>query len=303
MEKKNVLILIILLVVGFCAGLLVLMGVGGGLYYLSQRRASTVALPSPETAILSPTDIPTLSQQNSPQTPQLPATTQEPAAEPQPNVDFNGIRFFLSPQLAQGVLPELISAAEGDPAQSMPGEIHPEYTQFTLQGYLLADTFHDPRIYVYPLPAYRSMDGVVDDVANRLSGIIEKQPEQIESLPFLPLWNAAQQFHAQLKFIEFKNGRGVRFITQFAQSYVVINNTDLFYSFQGISEDGEWYVAMVLPVSHPSLPSSPDASGVEPLNAETYYQQMSDQLSLLGGETFSPSLILLDELVSSLRVK
>lgn len=303
MEKRTILILVVMFVVVICGVLIILTGLGGGLYFLSQRRAQNFVLPTAENAIVSPTDIPTLQPESTTPPYLSPSSAPETTVEPEPNVDFNGIRFYLSPELAQGVLPELISAAEGDAAQTMPGEIHPEYTQFTLQGYILTNTFHDPRIYVYPLPDYRSLDSAVDDVASRLAELIEKQPEQVDTLPFLPLWNAAQQFHAQLDYIEFKNGAGIRFLTQYAQYYAPINNTDLFYTFQGISQDGEWYIALVLPVSHPTLLSTAEEGGGEPSDPVTYYQQISEQISGLDEQSFIPSLFLLDELVVSLRVK
>ncbi|MFZ5807834.1 MAG: hypothetical protein ACOY16_00995 [Chloroflexota bacterium] len=306
MKKRSVALIGALVLILFCS-LVVLIIAGAGAIYFFQRRAETNIMPTNEAWLDggSSVGMPTLEPSPPNPVPQTPTVSTVPAAPPQPvpNVDFNGIRFYLDPRLAQGVLPELVSAAPGDPAQSMAGEVHPEYTQFTFQGYVLSNTFHDPRLYVYPLGEYRAMDGAVDEIANRLSELLVKQPEQVEELPFLPLWNAGQVFHAQVQYLDFKNGSGVRFLTQYAQSFVVVNNTELFYTFQGITADGNWYIAAVLPVSHPSLPESWESSQVEPTDAERYYQQIGEQLTAESGESFTPSLSLLDELIRSLSVK
>lgn len=319
MNKTLVILLVILVVIFiFCIGLACL---GGGFYLIRQRR--TVALQETATSaalltMLEPTLTPspfitaTPACTNLQGTPaaecgslatSTPTEQPSPTAEKTPNVDFNGMQFYLDTRLAQGVLPEIVPAAPGDPSQSMAGEVHPEYTQFTLQGYMLRDTFHSPRIYIYPLNDYRAMDSAVDEVGNRLNQILDEKPSDVENLPFLPLWNAGQMFHAQMEYIEFKNGRGVRFLTQYGQAVYPINNHDMFYTYQGLSDDGLWYVAAVLPVSHPLLPASYDGGDPGIGDPASYFSQVSAQLSALDPNSFNPSLLQLDELVSSIRVR
>ena len=320
--NKNLVILLIVLVIVFvfCIGLI---GIGGGIYFVSHRRAVALQETATSAALLamleptltpSPVITPTSECTNAQGTPSaecgvLPTSsptaqpTPTPEGEKTPNVDFNGMQFYLDTRLAQGVLPEIVPAAPGDPSESMAGEVHPEYTQFTLQGYVLRDTFHSPRIYIYPLNDYRTMDSSVDEIANQLTQLLEEKPTEVENLPFLPLWNAAQMFHAQISYLDFKNGKGVRYLTQYGQAVYPINNHDLFYTYQAISDDGLWYVAVVLPVSHPLLPAS--YSGGDPgiSDPESYFSQVSTQLSALDPNSFNPSLLQLDELVSSIKVR
>ncbi len=323
--NKYLIILLILFVVVivFCIGITVL---GGGLYWIKQRRAAALSETATSAALLAAleptlTALPTYPSESSTALPDCtdaqgtpsgacgsPATTPttappSPTAEKTPNVDFNGMSFYLDPRLAQGVLPEIVPAAPGDPSQAMAGEVHPEYTQFTLQGYILRDTFHSPRIYIYPLNDYRTLDSSVDEIASRLTQVLEEQPAQAENLPFLPLWNAGQMFHAQIKYLDFKNGKGVRYLTQYGQAIYPVNNHDLFYTYQAISEDGLWYVAAVLPVSHPLLPASYDGGDPGINDPQSYFAQVSTQLSALDPNSFNPSLLQLDELVSSLKVR
>ncbi|MGB9641302.1 MAG: hypothetical protein ACPL4H_10345 [Anaerolineales bacterium] len=318
--NKKWLIFLVAVVILACLCLIVV-GVGGGFYYLSQRRAHAINPTATAEAILAqleatPTfNVPTPTfnagecAQGSTGTACVTPTQSPPPEQPTPtsekaaNIDFNGMSFYLDTRLAQGVLPEIVPAAPGDPSQTMAGEVHPEYTQFTLQGYILKDTFHTPRIYIYPLNDYRTMDSAVDDIANRLAQLLAEQPSQVESLPFLPLWNAAQMFHAQVQYLEFKNGKGVRFLTQYGQALYPVNNHDLFYTFQGISSDNMWYVAMVLPTSHPLLPASYAGGDAGISDPVSYFNQVSTQLSALDPTSFNPSLLMLDELVHSLQTR
>lgn len=323
--NKNLVILLILfmILIVFCIGVA---GLGGGLYWISQRRAAALNETATSVALLAaleptltaspiyPPESPTAlaectNEQGTPSgacgapATNTPTALPSPTAEKTPNVDFNGMSFYLDTRLAQGVLPEIVPAAPGDPTQSMAGEIHPEYTQFTLQGYILRDTFHSPRIYIYPLNDYRAMDSSVDEMANRLTQLLAEQPAEAENLPFLPLWNAAQMFHAQIKYLDFKNGKGVRYLTQYGQAVYPINNHDLFYTYQAITDDGLWYIAAVLPVSHPLLPVSYDGGDPGINDPQSYFTQVSTQLSALDPNSFNPSLLQLDELVSSLQVR
>ncbi|MGA2112392.1 MAG: hypothetical protein ABSG98_09645 [Anaerolineales bacterium] len=82
-------------------------------------------------------------------------------------------------------------------------------------------------------------------------------------LPFLPLENAAPLLHAQASFLAFRNGTGVRHLTQYAQVYVLINNPWLIYTFRGLTRAGKYYGSAILAVSCSQLsdqeiPTDPD---------------------------------------------
>lgn len=85
-----------------------------------------------------------------------------------------------------------------------------------------------------------------------------------EYLPFLPLFNAHQVMHTSLQYLDFKNGTGLRYLTWFSQGIMPINNYELIYTNQGLTSDGKYYVAAVLPVTHPNLPSDGKVTGNEP---------------------------------------
>jgi hypothetical protein len=111
----------------------------------------------------------------------------------------------------------------------------------------------------------------------------------------------------QVSYLDFQNGTGVRFLTQMGQAYYPINNRDLFYTFQGMTHDGKYYVAAILPVSHPSLPADGSEIPGDDFNTfadnfETYAAEVAAQLDAEAADSFAPSIVLLDEMMQSLKV-
>jgi putative hemolysin len=220
---------------------------------------------------------------------------------------YEGVRFFYNQAIAAGVAGETVAAEE-----YMSGEVIPEHVRFSFSGYTLAGAFHDPRIIVYPVSAFAA-DGMAADTAASLRSLLDSGQLPAPgggfagaTIPFLPLFNAGQLLHTQMAFLDFQNGRGVRFLTEYAQYFAPINNTDLFYTFQGLTDDGEFYVAAILPVAHPSLPA--DASQIPGGDPEafadaydTYANDMAVQLAGYGSSEFTPDLALLDGLIASLE--
>jgi len=64
----------------------------------------------------------------------------------------------------------------------------------------------------------------------------------------------SQAFIGKRKFLRFRNGRGVLFLTQYQQETLPVNNGALVCTFQGMTDDNAWYVSAVFPVAAPGLP-------------------------------------------------
>lgn len=64
-----------------------------------------------------------------------------------------------------------------------------------------------------------------------------------------------------MAYVSFRDGAGVRFLTQYASPDRPINNQEVFYAFQGLTDDGVTAVSAILPVSHTILPE--DRTGYE----------------------------------------
>lgn len=241
-----------------------------------------------------------------PATAQPSSTPPAPTQTPQPDVNFEGISFSYDHSLASGVESTIVPATTYEDAPIW--DINPEFVQFNFNDYILSDRFHTPAIRVFPIADYQQIAPDVTDVVARLKQFLETCPSNPEEIPFLPFWNAAQMLQSKIQCFEFKNGKGVRFVTQYGQAAYPINNNSLFYGFQGLTSDGQYVVTAVLPVSHPSLPEQGD----NPPNGDwdafyenfaPYIQNLEQSLNQQPDNSFTPSLVLLDEMIGSIQVK
>jgi hypothetical protein len=239
-----------------------------------------------------------------------PVTTEPPVTEPPtetpiaPNVTCNELSLYLDPALGSSYTCETI------PESNIEMEVHPQFTRISLTGYPLSGTFFSPRIDVYPVAAYAAL--LPDSIPGRataLQGLIAGAAPGTESLPLLPVFNAAQTFHAQYQVVPFQNGSGIRFLTLYAQYFAPVNNQDMFYTYQGLTPDGQYWVSAILPANHPILPTNADnpPGGMSwedfSNNYEPYITDMVNQLNAQPAESYIPSLAALDALVASIRVQ
>jgi hypothetical protein len=229
-------------------------------------------------------------------------------------IAFSKGSLVIPPGLAVTINESLVPPA--DEPDVPPWEITPGHIKLTLSGYVLDGTFHTPTIYIYPaqgspLPpgAAQNIELVRDVVAN---------PGQLlgsNNMPSIPFFNAGAVFVAQENLVEFQNGAGVRMLTQYAQSFVQVNNQELFYHFQGLTADQQFYLIAILPVSAPTLAADSSETSAIPaggipfpgyadFNADFqgYYEAVTENLNLLPEQEFTPSLSTLDALMASIQV-
>lgn len=250
--------------------------------------------------------------------PSTPAPTETPIVteppeptEPPVNVTTcNELSLLLDPALASGYDCERI------PESDLELEVYPEHTRLTLQGYPLSDKFFEPHISVYPVQRYSELQP--DFVAERLDSLqalIGGGPAPVFGgsfgipLPFLPVFNAGQVFFANYQVVPFVNGSGIRYLTEYAQYYAPVNNNDLFYTYQGLTSNGQYWISIILPINHPMLPADAtnppdDMTWDEFSNSyETYIGDMVNQLNAQAPDSFVPSLTALDALVSGITIQ
>lgn len=225
------------------------------------------------------------------------------------NVTCNELSLYLDSALASGYECETIAESPYEM------ELYPAHTQLTLVGYPLAGKFFEPLIRVYPVAAYTAL--LPDVLGEKLaalqgltnSGIIPPFASSFSAaLPFLPQFNAAQAFYAQAQVLPFASGSGLRYLTEFAQYYVPVNNTDLFYTYQGLTSDGLYWISVILPVNLAMLPASADPlpGGLShedfANNYATYINDMVNQLNAQAPGSYTPTLTALDALVTSITI-
>ncbi len=228
-------------------------------------------------------------------------------------VAVNNISFVIPTGIGSGAQAESIDAVP--PSNDLPWwEVGPAYNQYLIQGYPLAGTFHEPRIYVYPVNEYSQMVPDVGGIVDELKTIVNSPNAPMpENLPFLPAFNAAQTFHSNEQVIQFQNGTGIRFLTQYAQAPYPVNNNSLFYTFQGLTSDGAFYVSAILPINAAFL--SADGNPETPLpadgipfdwenfeNTPQHFELAKQKLNTTHPNAFTPSLTSLDTLIQSIQI-
>jgi len=226
-------------------------------------------------------------------------------------VAVNNISFVIPTGIGSGAQVETIEAVP--PSDNMPWwEIAPTYNKYHIQGYAIAGTFHTATIYVYPVNEYIQVNGDMAELFDSLKAIIAGQPLP-ENLPFLPAFNAAQMFHSNEQILAFQSGKGIRYLTQYGQAPYPVNNNALFYTFQGLTDDGAYYVAAVLPINAAFLsadgnPDTPLPADGVPFdwenfeNMDQHFELVKQKLNATAPSAFNPTLTNLDALIQSIQV-
>jgi hypothetical protein len=205
------------------------------------------------------------------------------------------------PAVAQSVTIETVPAVPaGDFVVGT--EVMPQHTRLPLQGYPVTEHQLKPQIYIYPLGELATANETAGKVAADLKTLLETR-QAGEQLPFLPLmFSVRQALDVQVQYLDFKSGKGVRYLTQFNNGMAPVNNKQLTYTFQGLTSDGRYYVAAVLPVTHPALPADSTGDGLVLDDYTSYLAQTIDMLEQQPADSFTPGLSVLDALVSSIEL-
>jgi len=225
-----------------------------------------------------------------------------------------GVSLQYDPYLATGIHPQIVDAFTED--NGMNYLLLPQHLSFTFtNSYADAEPLLQrqqlnvetmPQIVVYPVAAYSAMHHLARVQVEQLQALLAARPSTPGgSLPYLPLHNAAQVFHCQVAYLAFANGAGVRYVTAFSQEASPITNQQLIYTFQGLTDDGQYYVAAFIPVKTAVLPDTVKVDDWEAfsVNYSTYLAETKAVLNDLTPLDFTPDFTLLDAVVASLRVE
>lgn len=231
--------------------------------------------------------------------PPAPTAIAQPTATPSGqafSIDFNGV--------AQSSTTEIVAAVPKT-ADSPWWQPMPQYLAISLVQYPVS-SLNQPQIFIIPtadLPAWNpDADKQVKDMQTLLASHMVAS-----KIPFLPLKSDVQIMQSAIKGLDFKNGQGVRFLTQYNNGIAPINNQQLFYTYQGLTSDGQFYVSAILPVIVQGLPadsqSLPPADDPFFTDNPGYVAGVVKTLSEAPTSKFTPDLSTLDAMMSSFEVK
>ncbi len=199
------------------------------------------------------------------------------------------------------------------PAKAAPADApfwigHPAYTLTTFDGYALKNTLHAPSINVYAVRDLQAFNPLTRMRVEGLQAALKEHSVKPREVVVIDLYRGTQMLQLQPAYLSFQGGHGVRYVTQYVDEAVPINNRELFYTFQGLSDDGQYLVSAILPLSAPGLPEDGSTGRAQlggALNApefQAYMRQIEATLGALPQEQFSPTFSDLDQFIASLKL-
>lgn len=209
------------------------------------------------------------------------------------------------------------------PVTEGPGQNgQPQHYLITFDGQEVTREYTSPfeaQLRVFPVNDYRGMFDAanltfVGEELDALRAVLEEQPEftneMTSTIPVLPIFNAAQVLHAKVEYYNFPGGSGIGFVTYYAQSVNPILNGEVFYAFQGLTEDGNYLITFFQPLHIDGLYDSFEevpADFIEQVDtAEEWEAYRLDVQALLEDadlEAFTPDLLALRSMLTTLHVR
>jgi hypothetical protein len=250
-----------------------------------------------------------------------PATDTPPTSKPV-KVSYDGISFSQDPSLAERVSIQTISSYT-DLSGFIFNDI-PEHIRFDfVNSYTSKEPFAScpphlmpwlshqnlghiemiPQIFIFPTRDFSDISQPASERIAALKELLEAEPHPSNrELPVLPLFNSTQDIQTQVRHLEFQGGSGIRFITRYAQEVIPVTNPTLFYTFQGLTKDGNYYVSAFFPVYVSSLPDGAQIGNWDTFNRQyrIYLRDTTEGLQELRTVDFDPHLTSLDAVIQSI---
>jgi hypothetical protein len=227
-------------------------------------------------------------------------------------VSFDGFSFTFDDTFGTQVH---IRQVPGDRVElEIPGGPEPAYTEFDVFTVGVGEASATPRLFEAPLgvrvyrtadiAAYEESQEQVEQLAalrNQYPDLaVYTQPEGIIQhwyLPFLPVVPAMQIIRGQAHYVDQPTFSGIAFLTAYRQGPGPFLGNEFFYTFQGLSADGQYYVSAVVPLQTALFPDDVPAgfnydAWIGAIDA--YYAESQATLNNAAPADFVPSLDVID---------
>lgn len=213
--------------------------------------------------------------------------TSEPIVIPTlPAQDVNFMGVSLSYDHTLFPTPPITELLPAQPLSNEGGNPETIWIHFTANSNTLS--FREPQIFIYPVQNYSALLSEANNRITALRAFLVNPTAVAQSpFPFMPPTTTTPLFQAQLQSLNFQNGSGLRYLSQYTPAN--IGPDSAFYTYQGLTNDGQYYVAAFFPVSGNLF------NGLSPDNATA-------SLNAGAPADFSPNLQTLDAIVASLLV-
>jgi len=244
-------------------------------------------------------------------------TTAQPPESTGTTVTYSPLTVTIPQAIASGANGQDFPRLDNDNAawwEKTPGHLQVSLADY----YTLRGKTHLPAIYVYPASAYAELVPAAFESIHRLQNYLyaPNNVPALDQLPGVPFFNAQILFAAHIQSVAFQNGKGIRYISEYAQYPASANNTDLFYNFIGVTSDGGRYIVAIFPLTSAVLAETSDAGAPLPTggipypsmadpatNMDAYYIAVTDLLNAQRSDSFTPHLGELDRLIQSIWIE
>ena len=161
------------------------------------------------------------------------------------------------------------------------------------------NSFNEPHLLIYPVDQYaavfpKNKQAEFNKIISDLKKIVAtKSSKGFQSMPILPSSDGYEFLHVQENYLNFNHGAGsgVSYISVYGNGDPPVNESDFFYTFQGITRDNKYYVSFFWPIKVTGMPKD------LPLAKSKAYAEK------LARAKFAPGLDVLDKVVSSITLK
>lgn len=229
-----------------------------------------------------------------------------PSAKVAAGADWQGITFSVPESVAKQWSGKTVPA-DGAHSGAPENWLVAAHEEITFPDYSVKNQYQPARLMVFAVSGWQDYNPEVPKRIGALQQLLQNRPTTFgaqDEIPVLPIFNAKQVLRVNVSYLNFQNGSGVRFLTQYDQGPMPVNNAELFYTFQGLTADSNYYVAAFFPVTHPSLPAdSSGAAAVVGADFISYLDKTTKALETAGADSFTPKIDALDGLLQSLKVK
>ncbi len=237
-----------------------------------------------------------------------PTATIENTPTPRPMAEFMGVRFVYNDEMVGQLLHARHEAAV--PAVDATSFGQPESITFWFDSQNPHNLFNPyiGQVLVFPAEHYARQSPQAADRISSLSSMLDERPlEVMGDMPLLPIIPGQETFHSRPSYFEFENGQGVSFLTQYDIEPTLITNEDMFYTFQGLSDDEQFYVAAFFPVNSAILPANQTSNNTAvPRDDKSWAEYQGKTvmaLNELSTSDFTPDLVSLNRMMGSLLVQ
>lgn len=182
--------------------------------------------------------------------------------------EYTGVQFSYDDTLAGHVVGEHVPAEPLTHGLASLETGSPEHIRVSFDHDAPPGIFdpHNAQLLIFPVEDYRVIFEVVANTIDTLQNLLVERPDSIEgAFPFLPPMPSTKLFGAKMKYIDFQNGSGVRYLLSYREESSEEPSTGLFYTYQGLATDRRYYVSFVFQVAA-STESETDVRRLEVLD-------------------------------------